>query len=88
MTLNEWMTSTRTRAPEIAAVVGCDPSWVRHLRAGKATPSMAVAQMIAVFTDGAVGMDDWPAPQSTRQPRAPRSPAIPAPAPPGGSTAA
>lgn len=78
MTLNEWMAKTETRAAELARFVGCDVSYVSHLKRGKAHPGLAVMDLIAIFTDGAVGRNDWPSPLPTPQPNPPGRPALPA----------
>lgn len=66
MTLNEWMTNTETAPADIAAAVGCDPSWIRHLCGGKHNPSLKVAQAISDYTAGKVGLSDWPATSSSK----------------------
>ncbi|MBI1359849.1 MAG: hypothetical protein GC155_06135 [Alphaproteobacteria bacterium] len=72
MDLNQWMKETRTTSGEIAAAIGRSGSYVRELRRGARTPSIPTAQAIAVFTEGRVGLDEWPVQQ------APNSPEVPA----------
>ena len=37
----------KLRGKELAAYVGCDPSWISHIEAGDHTPSMELLQRIA-----------------------------------------
>ena len=62
MNLRDWLATKRMKAADLSRALYIHPSCLTNYMSGKRPPSYEVVRTVYMFTEGAVGVLDWPEP--------------------------